>query len=71
MNDRKQCGVPDLARALRRPYLQVYNAIVSGVIPAERDESGRHWLIHLKDLQMIADIMGVVLADTSDEKEGV
>jgi len=48
----------DVAKHYGRPYQEIYQKVVSGLIPAERSENGSRWLINEADLTSIAALLG-------------
>ena len=49
----------DATRKLKIPYQRLYQNIVAGNVPAERDASGNRWLIRKSDLRVIEEILGI------------
>jgi hypothetical protein len=51
----------------RFPYQRVFMAIVDGRVPAERDASGRFWLIDEDDEPLIARTLGLIPTEPDAE----
>ena len=56
----------DITRALKQytdgpavPYRRLYNRVIDGVLPAERDDTGKRWMIDRNDIPVIAKTLGL------------
>lgn len=49
----------DASRQLQIPYQKLYFAVASGLVPAQRDETGSRWVVKQSDLRLIAEKLGL------------
>jgi hypothetical protein len=58
LSEPSKLKISDVCQKFGYSYQKVFLAVVSGAIPAERDESGSRWVIRREDLPAIAKVLG-------------
>lgn len=55
----KKLKLSDASRTLGMSYQALFRAVVSGIVPAQRDRGGSRWLIDEQDLPVIVERLGI------------